>query len=224
MIHEVDETLRRLLNGGALAGSGVEVSFDMPNRDWSARLNGPVINVYLYDIREDTGRRRQGEIPVHDGDRRIVKYREAPRWLRLSYLVTAWTKQAVDEHRLLSAVLATLLPRESIPPHELHGSLAELGLVVGMRVVGPVGDSRSSAEIWPAIGGELKPSVEVVVTAPFPVYPEYDAAPLVTRGATVRIRDGVHGDGTSSGIERSHGPEVVKAEAARRRPDTPTVG
>ncbi|MGW0464754.1 DUF4255 domain-containing protein [Streptomyces sp. NPDC003027] len=204
MIHEVDDVLKRMLTGGALAGSGIDVSLEAPTRDWAARRNAPAVNAYLYDIREDVARRQRGTVPVTDERGAVLKRRQPPRWFRLSYLVTAWTKQPQDEHRLLSAVLATLLPREILPPEELPGSLGALGLSVPLTVAGIQSEARSTAEIWSALGGELKPSLDVVVTAPFPAFPEYDAGPPVTEGAAVRVR-GI--DGTLEGSpERRHRP------------------
>nr|BFD82393.1 DUF4255 domain-containing protein [Streptomyces sp. Xyl84] len=221
MIHEVDEVLKSLLGGGALAGSGIEVVLDAPTRDWAARRNAPTINAYLYDIREDVNRRQRGHIPVTDERDVVVKRRQPPRWFRLSYLVTAWTRQPQDEHRLLSAVLATLIPREVIPAADLPGALGALGMSVPVSVAGTQTESRSLAEIWSALGGELKPSLDVVVTAPFPAYPEYDAGPPVTEGVAVRVR-ALDGAGTETGTEeRAHRPQQVAAaraarEAARR--------
>ncbi|MFF8593097.1 DUF4255 domain-containing protein [Streptomyces sp. NPDC015220] len=219
MIHEVDEVLKTLLGGGALAGSGIDVAFDAPTRDWAARRNAPTINAYLYDIREDASRRQRGHLPVVDERDVVVKRRLPPRWFRLSYLITAWTRQPQDEHRLLSAALATLLPRELIPPSELPEPLAALGMVVPLSVAGLQTESRSLAEIWSALGGELKPSLDLVVTVPFPAYPEYDAGPPVTEGALVRMRTL---DGTpAEPEERAHRPRQVAAArdartAARR--------
>ncbi|MEU9785051.1 DUF4255 domain-containing protein [Streptomyces phaeochromogenes] len=201
MIHEVDEVLKRLLGGGALAGSGIEIAFEAPTRDWAARRNAPAVNAYLYDIREDVSRRQRGQVSVRDERDVIVRRRQPPRWFRLSYLVTAWTKQPQDEHRLLSAVLTTMLPRELLAPSELPGALGALGLSVPLTVAGLHTESRSLAEIWSALGGELKPSLDLVVTAPFPAFPEYDVGPPVIEGA-VRVR-GM--DGTLDGSqERSH--------------------
>jgi hypothetical protein len=220
VIHEVDEVLKNLLSGGALHGSGINVAFDAPTRDWAARQNAPAINAYLYDIREDVNRRQRGHVAVVDERDVVVKRRQPPRWFRLSYLVTAWTKQPQDEHRLLSAVLATLIPREVIAPAELPGLLGELGLSVPLSVAGVQTEARSLAEIWSALGGELKPSLDVMITAPFPAYPEYDAGPPVTEGAAVRVRtiDGTPADPR----ERAHRPRHVAAarearEAARRK-------
>lgn len=220
MIHEVDETLKGLLGGGALAGAGIEVSFEAPTRDWAARRNAPAVNAYLYDIREDVTLRQRGHLAVRDQRDVVVRRRRPPRWFRLSYLVTAWTKTPQDEHRLLSAVLATLLPRELLAPDELPLSLRALGLSVPLTAAGAQTESRSLAEIWSALGGELKPSLDLVVTVPFPAYPEYDAGPPVTEGATVRV-GGLDGDpGASEG--RSHRPRQVaaarEARAAGREP------
>ncbi|MFF1407056.1 DUF4255 domain-containing protein [Streptomyces sp. NPDC058294] len=215
MIHEVDEVLKTLLGGGALAGSGIDVAFDAPTRDWAARRNAPTINVYLYDIREDVNRRQRGHIPVLDEREVIVKRRQPRRWFRLSYLVTAWTKQPQDEHRLLSAVLATLIPRELLAPSEVPGALGVLGMAVPLSVAGIQTESRSLAEIWSALGGELEPSLDLVVTAPFPAYPEYGAGPPVTEGAAVRVRtlDGVPAEAE----ERAHRPRQVAAARDARK-------
>ncbi|MFC8713307.1 DUF4255 domain-containing protein [Streptomyces sp. NPDC057197] len=215
MIHEVDEVLKSLLGGGALAGSGIDVVLDAPTRDWAARRNAPTINAYLYDIREDVNRRQRGHVPVYDDRDVVVKRRQPPRWFRLSYLVTAWTRQPQDEHRLLSAALATLVPREMLTPDELPGALGALGMSVPVSVAGTQTESRSLAEIWSALGGELKPSLDVVITAPFPAYPEYDAGPPVTEGAAVRVRTL---DDTPTGPEeRAHRPRQVAAVRDARR-------
>ncbi|GAA1976284.1 DUF4255 domain-containing protein [Kitasatospora viridis] len=187
MIHEIDEVLRGVLRGGSLAGTEVEVVFDAPTRDWAARRNTPTVDAYLYDIREEVSRRERGLISVRD-ERGVVTSRRQPyRWFRLSYLVTAWTRRPEDEHRLLSAVLGTLLRRESLAPEELTGPLAALG--VHVPLVAAVPPDRSVADIWSALGGELKPSLELVVTMPFPATPEYPVAPPVTEGAAVRVGD-----------------------------------
>ncbi|MGH4036151.1 DUF4255 domain-containing protein [Actinomycetota bacterium Odt1-20B] len=214
MIHEVDQVLKSLIGGGALAGSDIDVSFDVPTRDWAARRNGPVVNAYLYDVREDVSMRQRGHTGLRDERDIVVRRRRPPRWFRLSYLVTAWTKTPQDEHRLLSAVLATLLPHELLAPEQLPGPLGRLGLSVPMTVSGNQSEARSLADIWSALGGELKPSLDVTVTVPFPAYPDYDAGPPVTEGATVRIR-GVDG-GQPRSAERTHRPRQVAAARVAR--------
>lgn len=221
MIHEVDEVLKGLIGGGALSGSDIDVSFDVPTRDWAARRNAPVVNVYLYDIREDVSLRQRGHSGLRDERDIVVRRRRPPRWFRLSYLVTAWTKTPQDEHRLLSAVLATLLPHELLSAEALPEALGRLGLSIPVTVSGSQSEARSLADIWSALGGELKPSLDLTVTVPFPAYPDYDAGPAVTEGATVRLRAADGGPPLSA--DRSHRPRQVAAartaheQAAARR-------
>jgi hypothetical protein len=217
VIHEVDEVLRKLLSGGALAGTGVEIAFDAPTRDWAARHNAPTIDAYLYDIREDAKRRESGSMEVRDERGVVLRRRLPPRWFRLSYLVTAWTKRPQDEHRMLAAILATLVPHELLRPEELTGSLAALGFTVPLTVAGNM-DARSSAEVWSALGGELKPSIDVVITVPIPSFPEYDAGPpVVELGVRVRATGGTVEDSS----ERYHPrrPAGAVAEAGQAVPE-----
>lgn len=185
MIHEVDEAIRRLLADGGVPGGGGELVFDAPTTDWMARRNAPTINVFLYDIREDRSRRRAGATEEHDDAGMIVGWREPPRWYQLSYLVTAWTNRPTDEHRLLSEVLACLTRTEVFAPQWLTGTLAELGLAVGFETAGPVSEGRAATDVWSALGGELKPAIDLRVTAP-QAGPRNPAGPPVTEGVVVR--------------------------------------
>lgn len=188
MIHEVDEVLRSLLGTHALPGVITDIEFAAPTRSWAARRNSPTVNLYLYDIREETGRRERGAVAVRDPEGRILHRRQPPRWFRLSYLVTAWTTRPEDEHRLLSALLVLLLQHEILPPENLTSALAELNVAIPMTVAVPPPESRSLADLWSAMGGELKPSLDVVVVTPFPYSPEYPVGPPVTEDITVEVR------------------------------------
>ncbi|WP_405739542.1 DUF4255 domain-containing protein [Streptomyces sp. NBC_01525] len=222
MIHEVDEVIEGLLTGGVLAGTGIEIAFDAPTRTWASRRNSPTLNAYLYDIREDTARREGGTVPVRDEQGAVVRRRRPPRWFRLSYLVTAWTKRPQDEHRLLSAALASLLPHELLAPAQLPGALGALGLSVPLVVGATPGDARSRAELFSALGGELKPSVDLILTVPFPGFPEYDAGPPVTEGAVVSARelDGPLADAPRAHQER-HLKDVARPASAADTAEAP---
>ncbi|WP_405836693.1 DUF4255 domain-containing protein [Streptomyces platensis] len=196
MMHEVDEAIRRVLRGGVLPDGTGDVAFEAPTRDWAARRNAPTLNAYLYDIREDVARRERGAIAERDARGVVVRRRQPPRWFRLSYLVTAWTTRPEDEHRLLSAALGCLLSHEILPAAALPDALRGLEVSIPLTVAVPPPESRSIADIWSALGGELKPSLDVVVTVPVPVSPSYEVAPPVTEGTVTVVRgiDGVPGD------------------------------
>jgi hypothetical protein len=186
MIHEVDEAIRRLLAEYGVPGGGGELAFDAPTREWTARLNAPTVSVFLYDIREDRPRRRTGPTGEHDGDGMLLGWRAPPRWFALSYLVTAWTNRPQDEHRLLADVLGCLIRTDALVPRWLSGSLAELALSVPLDVAPPASEGGNASEVWSALGGQLKPSIDLLVTAPY-AGERVPAGPPVTEGLLARV-------------------------------------
>ena len=180
MIYEVDEALRGLVRRDAFPGSDVEVVFDAPTRDWAARRNTPTVDIYLYDIREDVRLRQRGAINNYDSNGHVVARSDPPKYFILSYLVTAWTQRPEDEHRLLSVVLGCFLRHDTIPSDLLQGQLAELALPVTITVGMPPTDDRGIADIWSALGGELKPSLDVVVVTPIDTGQSAAAGPPVS--------------------------------------------
>ncbi|MEV6327701.1 DUF4255 domain-containing protein [Streptomyces sp. NPDC051909] len=213
MIHEIDASLRRLL---APAVTG-DLAFEAPTRDWAARRNAPTLNAYLYDIREDVTRRERGAVAERDAQGVVTRRRQPPRWFRLSYLVTAWTARPEDEHRLLSGALALLLPHEVLSGDAVPESVRAISPTLPLTVAVPPAESRSLADIWSALGGELKPSLDVVITTPFPVTPVYGAAPPVTEGAEVVVRglDGVPDDSAPRMLRRPGGAAARRTLGGR---------
>src|SRR5579859_636934 len=123
MISELDESIRHLLiKEGQLDPSEVDVSFDIPNREWSAGISKPTVNCYLFDIRENRDLRLHGAQMESMGTRNAARQRPAQRF-DLTYLITAWTRAVEDEHRLLWHALQTLLRFESLPLEYLQGTL-----------------------------------------------------------------------------------------------------
>ena len=179
MIQDVDELLRALVKQEALEGNGVDIAFDAPTREWVSRRNAPAVDLYLYDIREDLSRRETMWQSVRDETGRIIERRPPPRWFRLSYLCTAWTQRPEDEHRLLSAMLSCFVRNEVVPAGLLKGSLEGSLLPVLLTAALPPTEDRSIADVWSAMGGELKPSVDLIVTAPLDVARTQEAAPSV---------------------------------------------
>jgi hypothetical protein len=194
MIHEVDEALRRFVRRDALPGTDVEVVFDAPTKDWASRRSGPAVDLYLYDIREDMRRRHLGETPERDAAGSVVARHHPPRWYKLSYLVTAWTQRPEDEHRLLSIVLGCFVRRDSLPRDTLIGSLADLEAQVPYTCALPPPEDRALSDVWSALGGELKPSLDLVVIAPFDPSPDRLIAPPVQEPLHVKVTDGVARD------------------------------
>jgi hypothetical protein len=202
VIHEIDESLRRLVLRDAVNGSGVELSFEAPTKEWASRRNTPTINIYLYDIREDVQQREVEYEEIRDEEGRVVERRPPPRRYTLSYLVTVWTQRPEDEHQVLSSLLAAFLQFDRLPqdvlsetlaaqpyavrttvalPPPRDRTLADLGYPIPYTCALPPPEDRALSDVWSALGGELKPSLDLIVTVPFDAGRVLGAGPPVLR-------------------------------------------
>lgn len=221
MIQDVDETLRALIKREALNGSQVEIAFDAPTKDWSARRNAPTINMYLYDIREDMSRRDASMGAVYNDEGYVKGHAPSPRRFKLCYLLTAWTQRPEDEHRLLSACLSSLIRHEVLAPSDMEGALAEQPLPAHVTVALPLGPDRSIADVWSALGGELKPSLDIVVTAPFVVHREVAAGAPVREAPRLSV---ARPDDEAAEIARARGRRAPRgARTGPLHPEEPIV-
>lgn len=189
MIAEVDQALGELVRGIPGVPKDVDVVFDAPTKDWAARRNAPTVNLYLYDIREDLRRRERGFVESRNDRGIVVSRAPGPRFFKLSYLVTAWTQRPEDEHRLLDGLLRSLLPYDALPAELMTGTLADAGRPVAVTVALPPPEDRAFADVWSSLGGELKPSLDVVVTVPMSTGVVYEAGPPVTAGVRGEFSD-----------------------------------
>jgi len=221
MIQDVDESLRALVKKDALNGSKADIAFDAPNKEWSSRRNTPTVDLYLYDIREDLEQREVmwEEIRGDSRDPRFVtERRPPPRRFKLSYLVTAWTQRPEDEHRLLSSLLACFLRHPTMPADALSGTLAESRQPILLNIALPPPQDRSISDVWSALGGELKASLDLVVNAPFEVKVAQPAGPPVLEEPrfTFAGPDGEAEDGATPAARGGRGRRgAAAAEAAK---------
>jgi hypothetical protein len=168
MISDLDETIRKVLvEAGGFKPSEVEVSFEIPNREWSTGIARPTLNCYLFDIRENRELRQHGMSQVSQGGNGIYRQRPAMRF-DLTYLVTAWTAAVEDEHRLLWHALHTLTRFETIPAEYLQGDLLASDGPIFARTALPESILKSPGEFWTALENQIKPSLSYVVTVGLP--------------------------------------------------------
>src|SRR5438034_7256373 len=179
MIQDWDESLRDLVKRDALNGSKADVAFDAPTKEWSSRRNTPTVDLYLYDIREDLEQREVMWESVRDDSGFITERRPPARRFKLSYLVTAWTQRPEDEHRLLSSLLSCFLRNQTMPVDLITGSLVGARLPITLNIAMPPPQDRSISDVWSALGGELKASLDLVVNAPFEIKLAIAAGPPV---------------------------------------------
>lgn len=184
MIGEIDDAIRALVRRSEGIAADIEVALDAPTKEWAARRNAPTVDLFLYDIREDTRRREHGFTELRDEHGLVTSRVPAPRFFKLSYLVTAWTQRPDDEHRLLDALLRCFLQYDAVPDSFVVDTLAETGLPCSINVALPPPEDRAFADVWSSLGGELKPSLDVVITAPMTRGISYAAGPPVDRVET----------------------------------------
>lgn len=184
---EVDEALRTLLRTEAVPGTDVEVVLDAPTRDWASRRNKPTIDLYLYDIREEVKRRSVGAAMERDERGRVTRKVEPPRYFRMAYLVTAWTQRPDDEHRLLASVLSCLIRRDALPLSDgTTPNLVAQGLSVGLHLAYPASEDRRVSDVWTSLGGDLKPSLDLLVILPVDTERFVEAAQAVMEPMRLR--------------------------------------
>jgi hypothetical protein len=188
LITDLDEALKQLLiKKSTMDPAEIEITFDTPNRDWSASISKPTINFYLYDIRENHTLRGH-EWFIEKNRNNAVSKKNANR-IDLSYLVTVWTNNTEDQHRLLWRVLSTLFSYPTIPSDLLTGDLARQDYPVVTSVAQPDGLFNNPSDFWAALDNEIKPSINYVVTIPLDLDIAFTSPVVKTTAFSVKPPD-----------------------------------
>jgi hypothetical protein len=189
MIPDLDETLRQILvKKGGLKSAEVDISFDTPDREWSASLSKPTVNLYLYDVRENHTLRGTEWFVEKDKNGKATK-RLNSRRIDLSYLVTVWTNNMGDQHRLLWQVMLTLFQCATIPQEMLIGLLADNKYDVTTTTAQPDGLFNNPADFWSALDNEIKPSFSFVATLPMDLDIAFTSTIVNTRSFAMKPPD-----------------------------------
>ena len=177
MLHLLDESLEAFLRAEVpLSARQVDVSFEAPDNDWGARVNKPTVNMFLWDVRNNVEHRESGMEILEDENGK--KFRAAPKpRVDCHYLVTAWTSEVKDEHQLLGSLLAALLRNQEIAPDYLKGAYEKVRPLPALQVAQT--DEKSNSDFWSALGGQLKPGLDLVVTATVDLDTSFAAGPPV---------------------------------------------
>lgn len=203
MLELVDEGLEAFLRAEVpLSATDIDVSFSSPDREWSARLVRPTVNVFLWDLRRSAGRARSGMRTVeHQG---AVAHRPALPVIELRYVVTAWASDAGDERSLLSGLLGALLRHSKVPRTYLapvFDQLDEPGLLVARS-------GEDHMDVFKAVDGQIKPGINLSLTTEFETGVAFPAGPPTTVIETAIGRL----DGAPPDRRRRVAGEVVDAE------------
>ncbi|MCQ8771289.1 DUF4255 domain-containing protein [Streptomyces telluris] len=154
------------------------VTFQPPGRDGGHGevVGAETVGIYLYDIREDLDRKQTGTVYIYGparggepGQQKKLEQHDPPRYVRLSYLVSAWAPDALIAHRMLGELLVGFArSRELKVP--LPPELEQMHLQALLDVGHPPAEDRALTELWSAVGHTLVPALNVTVTVPLLSY------------------------------------------------------
>jgi hypothetical protein len=217
MIDELDDVLRQLLICELpIKNSEVEITFDQPSREWSARLSRPTLNLFLYDIRENLKLRQSQQWQIEPNPDGTATQRRPPARVDLHYMITAWANDPDDEHSLLARCLMALFRQPHLPPDLLPESLSNQPTPVPLRVA-QEDELRNPADVWNALDNEMRPSVALTVTLALDPY-----LPLVTPLVRTReLRVGQSARPLAGELAAGHEPDVFWTIGGAIHTDTP---
>jgi hypothetical protein len=163
VLSALDGSLRDFLRAEVpLRADDVDIDFGTPNTEWSARLTRSTVSLFLFDIRRSVSRAVSGTAvrERNGGQQRVFR---APL-VKVRYLVTVWTVEPADEHRVLGDLLRLLALSGEIPAEHLGVELADLGQPVELSLGGDEG--VRTPDLWGALGVAPRANLELVVVLP----------------------------------------------------------
>jgi hypothetical protein len=165
VIQDLDDSLKALLvQEVPLDPADVAIAFEMPTHTWSSGLdpNRPTVNLYLYDIRENVELRASDRFLTTTDDGTVRQ--PAPVRIDFAYLISAWSKDIADEHRLLGQILTALLRFPELPSGVLQGSMQTQPYPLHAWIARPE-RLPNPWDFWGHVENRMKSALSYVLTA-----------------------------------------------------------
>jgi Pvc16 N-terminal domain len=184
VLHDLNKTLEKILiQKGNITPNQIDISFEQPNGQWSARLSRPTLDCWCFDLRENLKLRSMNMTTTRNGNQGRTTF--APRRFDLTYLITAWASKIEDEHQLLWRALAALKRTASIEPQDCEGLLRyqthDVPLLVADTSIIPV----NLVDLWGVLDNQMRLGFTLTTTVDLDVELALEA-PLVLE-ATIRL-------------------------------------
>jgi hypothetical protein len=163
MIQDLDKMLEKIMTErGKLNRNEIDISFEQPSGEWSARLNRPTLNCWCFDLRENLKLRNMDmTVTRQDSAGRIVP---SPIRFDLMYLVTAWARRIEDEHQLLWRALGALVQVPKLDPDECEGALRDQPFDIPLLIGNITDRMPSMTDLWSVLDNQMRLGFTAVVT------------------------------------------------------------
>jgi hypothetical protein len=163
VLSSLDASIREFLRARVpLRAEDVDIEFNTPDKEWSARLTRSTVNLFLFDIRRSVNRGITG-VTTREQDGAFSRGLRAPM-VKVRYMVTVWTAEPGDEHRVLGDLLSLIAVNGEIPAEYLGGELADLGHPAELSLGAE--DGMRSTDLWGPLGVPPRASLELAVVLP----------------------------------------------------------
>ncbi len=164
MLHILDDALIGFIRAEVpLAAADVDVVLDRPDRDWSTTILRPTVNLFLWDIRRNSTDQQSG-MEMVETNGRTVRRPPLPR-VDCRYIVTSWAGDIRDEHQLLGALMALFLQFTELPTQDLADGYRNVTPPPSLALARF--DGGDAIDFWTALNGEMRPGLDLTVTATF---------------------------------------------------------
>ncbi len=166
--------------------------FTVPDEDWRTKVKGGVglrLNIYLYEVRENTNFRRSNWDVIELANNTAV-LSKPPAYFDCHYLISAWSpsedSEAInpvhDEHQVMSEALRIIMRNPDVNPAAL--GIADGGPVfqqahVYLTVAQPE-TPRVLNDFWSTMKLPWRPAIQLVAIAPLDLLQDMPPAPLMT--------------------------------------------
>jgi hypothetical protein len=185
MLPELHHVLKELIyDQGRIDRADVDVSFEVPTKEWTDKLVRPTINLYLCELQENTDlRQAQFQSTRTNGHSQL---RAAPRRIDLRYVVTTLTTDSDDAFRLLWHVLGVLMRASELDP-ALFPDDVVLEAPIVTRVAQPDAGLKL-LDVWSALSAEPRAAFCYVVTLPMDLQLTFEHPFVLGRSLAYRDR------------------------------------
>jgi hypothetical protein len=167
MLEDLDKTFERLVKEGGNLGGEIDFSFEMPNREWSARLSRPTLNCFCFDMRENIRLRHVEREVTRNGTQGRITL--PPRRIDLTYLVTAWARKIEDEHRLLWRAFSVFKRTPMLARTRTEGALrySQVDIPLITADFSPPNERFNLIELWSVLDNQMRLGFLVTATVEF---------------------------------------------------------